>query len=83
MNPNPEMGRELLAHELVVQTVVVIGREDRPIAVTAWVKELGEDFVAFYAGETHALLIVFRHKDGTLADDTETRIHVWEYLGTV
>jgi hypothetical protein len=77
------MGRELLAGELVVKTVVVVGREDRPYCFTAWVRELGEDFVAFYAGEARVVLITFRRKDGTLADDTGKRIRVWEYLGTV
>jgi hypothetical protein len=81
--PNPEMGRELLAHELTVKTVVVVGREDRPHCFTVWVRELGEDFVAFSCGEIRTTLITFRREDGTLVDDTGQRIHVWEYLGTV
>lgn len=83
MSLDPEMGRELLAHELKVETVVIVGREDRPHCFTVWVAELGEDFVSFHAGEVRTLLIVFRREDGTLADDTGKRIHVWEYLGTV
>lgn len=81
--PHPEMGRELLAGELATKTVVVVGREDRPHRITVWVGEVGEDFVAFYAGEIRVALVAFRRDDGTLIDDTGLRIHVWEYLGTV
>lgn len=83
MNLNPEMGRELLVSDLVVKTVVVVGREDRPHFITVWVGEIAEDFVTFYAGEIHTALIAVRREDGTLADDTGKRIHVWEYLGAV
>ena len=78
-----EMGRELLAHELQVKTVVILGREDRPYLVSIWVSEIGDDFVAFYAGDARTVLLASRHKDGTLTDDTGKRIRVWEYLGKV
>jgi hypothetical protein len=81
--PNPEMGRELLASELVVETVVVVGRADRPHCFTVWVKSLGEDFVAFLAGDINMIFVAFRRDDGTLIDDSGARIHVWEYLGEV
>jgi hypothetical protein len=80
---NPELGRELLADELAVKTVVVIALEGLDIYVTSWVREVGEDFVCFYSGVSHTLFIAFRLKDGTLTDDTGKRIHVWEYLGEV
>jgi hypothetical protein len=83
LRPNPEMGRELLAHELVVKTVVVVGRGDRHICVTVWVLEVHDDFVLLRAGETNMVLVLIRRQDGTLIDDTGRRIHVWEYLGTV
>jgi hypothetical protein len=83
MEKSEEMGRELRADELVVATVVVIAREDRPVAVTTWVREIGDDFVVFYHGEVKTAFIVMRNPDGTLSDDTGQRIHVWEYLGEV
>ena len=84
MNPNPEMGRELLAHELVEKTVVLVGREDRPhYAITAWVQLVDAEIVLFSANEVHMVLITVRRPDGTLVDDTGKRILVWEYLGVV
>jgi hypothetical protein len=80
---NPEMGRELLASELVVKTVVIVGREDRPHCFTVWVWKVDELFVAFRAGEIGNVFIAFRRDDGTLMDDTGQRIRVWEYLGEV
>lgn len=80
---NPEMGRELLAGDLMVKTVVIVGREDRPHCFTVWVWHVGEDFIAFKAGEINHILIVLRLDDGTMIDETGNRIHVWEYLGEV
>ena len=83
MNKHPEMGRELLAHELVEKTVVVVGREDRPHCITAWVKLVDDEVVVFLADEIKVVLITMRRPDGTMTDDTGKRILVWEYLGTV
>jgi hypothetical protein len=83
MNKHPEMGRELLAHELVEKTVVVVGREDRPHAITCWVELVDIQMVLFRANEIQLTLITLRRPDGTLADDTGKRILVWEFLGTV
>jgi hypothetical protein len=80
---NPEMGRELLASELVIETVVVVGREDRPHCFTVWVWWFDDDFIAFKLREIDCVLIVYARDDGTLVDDTGSRIHVWEYLGEV
>lgn len=75
--------RELSAAELVVETVVVIRREDHSAAVTAWVSAVGSDFVAFSMGVTRTTFLAHLREDGTLADDTGRRILVWEYLGAV
>jgi hypothetical protein len=83
LSKSHEVGRELLAHELTVKTVVVIGRDDRPFLVTTWVRTIGEDFVEFFHGEVNTAFLVCRQGDGTLTDDTGRRIHVWEYLGVV
>jgi hypothetical protein len=80
---SPEMGRELLADDLVVKTVVVIGRDPSDYAVTVWVGEVAEKYVAFRAGDINTTFLAVRHPDGTLTDDTDSRIHVWEYLGEV
>ena len=84
VNRSPEMGRELLADELVEKTVVVVGREDRPhYAITAWVQLVDAEIVLFSANEIKLTLITVRRPDGTLVDDTGKRILVWEYLGKV
>jgi hypothetical protein len=81
-----EVGRELKANELTVRTVVVIGREDRDFAYTAWVREIGPDFVIFsyeLGPETKVAFIAHLREDGTLGDDTGKRITVNEYLGEI
>jgi hypothetical protein len=76
-----EVGRELSAAELVVKTVVVLGRVDRQIMITSWVSRVGVDFVAFYQGESNNTFIARRLADDTLVDDSGKRIVVFEYLG--
>jgi hypothetical protein len=78
-----EVGRPLLAHELVPRTVVVLGRQDRAAMYTVWVSVVGADFVAFLAGEVNTTFLAVRHPDGTLTDDTDQRILVFEYLGEI
>ena len=81
---HPEVGRELKADELKAKTIVVIRAEHRPdIAVTMWVKEVGDSIVWLYAGSgnVHRHLGLFRQLDGTLRDDAGRMIHVYEYLG--
>jgi hypothetical protein len=80
---NPELGREMSAAELVVKSVVVIGRDDRPNWFTVWVRDIGQDYVAFWAGEARTILLVRIREDGKLADDSGAEIHVYEYLGAV
>jgi hypothetical protein len=77
-----EQGRELLAHELKEQTVVILHKEGRP-KITSWVVRIGIDFVAFHAGVTKVTFVAKRNPDGTLEDDTPARIRVYEYLGEV
>jgi hypothetical protein len=75
-----EVGRELLAHELKVKTVVVLGVERHDRKATAWVTLVDEEVVVFSMGKTG--LIALRHPDGTLSDDTGP-MHVYEYLGEI
>jgi hypothetical protein len=81
--PDPEIGRELSAHDLVVKTVVVLFREDRSYAYTVWVVGFDKDHVVFGAGEVQTFLLVKRHPDGKMEDETGQRIRVFEYLGVV
>ena len=77
-----ELGRELLAHELTEKTVVILHKEGRPW-ITIWVKLVCSDYVVFFAGHTGVVLACKRNPDGTLEDDSNTRIHVYEYLGEI
>jgi hypothetical protein len=83
MIADPEVGRPLLAGDLVVGSVVVVGREDRRHMVTVWVAEVSSAHVMFHAGVIRTALIVERREDGTLVDDTGRRLLVFEYLGEV
>ena len=77
-----EVGRELRIDELKRETVVVLVKAGRP-AITIWVATVGQDFVAFYAGEISTMLIAYLREDGTLADDSGIRMRVFEYLGEI
>ena len=77
-----EKGRELLAHELTEKTVVILHKEGRPW-ITIWVKLVSNNCVSFFAGLSGVVLVCKRNPDGTLEDDSNTRIHVYEYLGEV
>lgn len=81
--PLSEMGRELKANELTVKMVVIISREDRPVKITTWVREVGQDYVMFYSGEVKTAFITYIREDGELIDDTGKRIIVNEFLGKV
>lgn len=83
MNPNPEMGRELLVPDLKEKTVIVLWRDDRSFAVTAWVDVISTNIVIFKMVEIGAFLILARELGGMLVDDTGKRIRVFEYLGKV
>jgi len=81
-----EVGRELKANELTIETVVVIGREDRDYRYTVWVTEIGQDFVIFgyeLGPQTKVSFIAHLREDGTLGDDTGKKITVNEYLGEI
>ncbi len=81
--PHPEVGEELTVRQLRVNTVVAVTREDRPYAITVWVKAIGPDGVWFWLGETGWHLLVMIREDGQLVDDTGKVIHVYEYLGEI
>ena len=77
-----EQGRELMAHDLIERTVVILHKEGRPM-YTSWVSIIGADFVAFHAGVLKITLLLKRNPDGTLEYDTPARVRVYEYLGEV
>lgn len=77
-----EIGRELRVDELKPKMIVVLVKAGRP-AITIWVANIGQDFVAFYAGEIKTTLIAYLREDGTLADDSGIQLRVFEYLGEV
>jgi hypothetical protein len=79
---NPEIGRELTPSELVLGTVVIVGREDRGVSATMWISSIGALHVAFWAGLAHTTLLAKRDGE-TLCDDTGARITVNEFLGVV
>jgi hypothetical protein len=80
--PEYTKGRELLAHELIERTVVMLHKEGRPM-ITIWVSMVCSDYVVFHAGETRVTFVAKRNPDGTLEDDTPARIRVYEYLGEI
>lgn len=81
-----EVGRELTAYDMMLLcgiAPVIITRADRPYGYTVWVRQVTSEFVVFFAGELGIALIVLRHPDGTMTDDSGNRIRVFEYLGEV
>jgi hypothetical protein len=74
-----EIGRELRISELEPGTVVVIMKEGRKSAMTAWVKDIGDVGVMMWCGEIRVNAIFYRKGD-ELWDD-EARLHVFQYLG--
>jgi hypothetical protein len=83
---NSEIGRELKANELKVKTVVVLMAERSRWVYTAWVYELGQDFVIFsyeIGPGTKVKFVAHLREDGTLADDAARKITVHEYLGEI
>jgi hypothetical protein len=80
---DPEIGRELRVDELMVKTVVIIGRADRNWVYTVWVYAIDDVCVTFLADEIKTLFCAERHTDGTLTDATGRRILMWEYLGVI
>jgi len=78
-----EKGRELLAHELTERMVVILHKEGSQYAATIWVKWVYSDYIAFLAGVTGMVLLCKRNPDGTLEDDSKTRVRVYEYLGEI
>jgi ribosomal protein L37E len=76
-----EIGRELKASELVPRQVVVITKEGRDSFITAWVKDVGEVGVSFYAGVLNLYLVAYRKGDEV--HDEQARLHVFEYKGEI
>jgi hypothetical protein len=85
MPSHPEQGRELKTSELLsrIGFVVIIGREDRDIALTAWVQHVDDGCVAFLLGAVNTTLLCKRDRDDKLTDDTGRRMLVYEFLGEV
>jgi len=78
-----EVGRELLASELREGTVIVLSRPDSDQGITAWVKYIDPEFVAFSMGVTRTTFLGRRQADGKIIDDTGVRVMVFEYLGEI
>lgn len=74
-----EIGRELKVSELICGTVVVLTKEGRDGAMTAWVKDVGDIGVVLYAGELGLHALFYREND-ELHDDNG-RLHIFQYLG--
>ena len=77
-----EWGRELWANDLTIKTVVILSR-DGLTGVTAWVTLVGIDFATFTMGVIKTTLILRRLADGTMVDDTQKQVRVFEYEGEV
>lgn len=80
-SPRSEVGRELRVSDLRERMIVILSRPDSDVAVTVWVKSLGEGMVAFYAGVTRALFVAAVSADGTITDNTGRQVMMFEYLG--
>jgi hypothetical protein len=82
--PQDEIGRELLAHELKIETVVALNANHRPSDfVTSWVKHVAPDRVAFFSGMLNTTLIVRVNERGEMFDDLNHRVRAYQYLGKV
>jgi hypothetical protein len=75
-----EVGRELLAHELVEGTVVILSVPGQPMTAQ-WVRTIATGYVAFHSyGPGKIIYVAFLRKpDGTL-EYNSTQIGVFEYL---
>ncbi len=81
MEHNPDIGRELKADELEAATIVVIKSPDRDFYVTMWVAAIDHDSVTFFSAIANWHVINARQPDGTIVDDQNREVHVFEYLG--
>lgn len=83
---NREVGRQLLAHELKVGTVVCVGRVDRPTALTTLrVEQVTENLVLFLGAAIiprHSLMLRRSH-DSRMFDEMNREFQAFEYLGEV
>jgi len=79
MNLPDECGKELLAHELIDKSVVIVGVDNRPQMFTMWVSSITPTTVKFWADEIHFGLLVFRRPDGTLQEESGRQVHVFEW----
>lgn len=82
---SPEIGRELLYHDLPgrERTVMVLQKDGEKIFLTMWLVEVSPILVFFRANEIGVTLGLFPQLDGTLRDDLDRQIHVFEYLGAI
>jgi hypothetical protein len=64
--------------------VILLQSSKRPNDyATLWVSNVGQDFVAFLAGELKVVLLCSIREDGAIVDDAGTVLRVYEYLGEV
>jgi hypothetical protein len=80
--PQDEIGAELLAHELKVDTVVALTANHRPgTFVTSWVRQVVQGMVVFYSGAVRTTLCVRVNERGEMFDDVNHRIRAYQFLG--
>jgi hypothetical protein len=86
MTDHPEIGDELLAHELEANTVVVLIGTHRPnAAMTAWVATVDLDaaLAIFDFKETGIVLGLRVNEGGQMFDGQNHRIEAHKYLGKI
>jgi hypothetical protein len=79
---HPEIGRELLAHELRKRQIVWVTKQNRPAIMTMWVVEINESFVHLWSGDFGIELVLRRLPGGGVTDDSGLPMKLFEYLGS-
>ena len=78
-----EIGRQLKAHDLKERQVVVIEPPGYNLVCTMWVEHIDADIVVFWSSIFRWHIVNFRKPDGTIVDDQDRQVFVFEYLGKV
>jgi hypothetical protein len=78
-----EVGRELKADDLKERQVVVIAPPGYNLICTMWVEHIDAQIVVFWSNILRWHVINFRKPDGTIVDDQNRPVKVFEYLGEV
>jgi len=82
IKPNhPEIGRELLAHEIHEGQIVAMQKEGRNAIATLWVTHISENSIHFHAGKLGITFLACRLPDGHITDDDNVPMAMYAYLG--